>query len=372
MQKNTRKNLISAGITLLILCLGIFVFKSFSAQKTSTIGTEIPPEPRRTVSVQSFQASQLPNNIPIDGRLKAYESVTLSTKVNGLLLPTANEVRPGKFYEKGTPLFIIDSEEVALTIKAQKSALIQTITMMMPDIHFDYPDAKPHWDRYMDQFDINKPLANLPEPLSEQERNFIHSKNLHGQFFNIKSLETRLRDYTIRAPFNGTVTAVNYFPGALVNPGAALATLINSTLYELEAPVPYGALQYIQSGQSVNLRNDEGASWKGKVIRVGTQIDPVTQYVPVYIQVAGKDLKDGMYVSGTLQGGSMEDVASLPKSVFVNPGKIYTVVDSTLTITEVTQVKREDNTVLVKNLSPEALVVTSSQAGLYEGQKVNY
>ena len=106
--------------------------------------------------------------------------------------------------------------------------------------------------------------------------------------------------------------------------------------------------------------------------RIGTVIDPTTQNIPIYINVSGQGLKDGMYLEGELKGKDLEEVTKLPKSIFLTPNSIYTIEDSTLVATEITPVKRYDNYVLVRDLSPDKKVVVGSLAGLFEGQKVNY
>jgi multidrug efflux pump subunit AcrA (membrane-fusion protein) len=149
--------------------------------------------------------------------------------------------------------------------------------------------------------------------------------------------------------------------------------MINTSYYELETPVPLENLQYIKVGQTVKLiSTDLNKTWSGKVSRIGTQIDPNTQNIPLYIRVSGTDLKDGMYLKGELEGASLKDVVKLPKNIFLNPKTVYLVKDSTLFAKEIIPIKRADDFVIVKGIELGEMIVTGSLAGLFQGQKVTY
>lgn len=373
MEQSTRKNLISTLITALILLTGIFGLLKLKSMKESTVSNEIVKKERRNVQFSQFAVTTEANDIELDGRLEASERVNITSKVQGVMQPRSNSVKEGKYFKKGDILFTVDSQEADFNLKAQRSSMMTSITQMMPDLKFDYPQSFANWEQYLNQFDVNKSITTLPEPINQQEKYFISGRNIYNQYYNIKSLETRLRDYTIYAPFSGVVTAVNLFPGALISPGQVLATMINTSQYEIAAPIPLDNLKYIKTGQKVTLKSTEmDKEWTGTVNRIGTQIDPQTQNLPVYISVNGSGLKDGMYLKGKLKGEALTNVVKLPKEIFLSPTSIYVIQDSTLVSQTVNSIKRGSDYVLVSNLDPSAKVVTGSLAGLFEGQKVNY
>jgi membrane fusion protein (multidrug efflux system) len=373
MNKRTRKNIASAIITLMILALGAFIFKTMSDLKKSTVSDEVVKKDRRTVSVASFPADTQPNLIDIDGRVRAHERVNLTAKVQGVMQESGKSIKEGKYFKKGGLLFSIDNKEASFTLKAQKSSLMTAVTQMMPDLKFDHPQSFETWLKYLNEFDVNKSISPLPEPQSDQEKYYVTGKNIYTQYYNIKSQETRLQEYNIYAPFSGVITAINVFPGALISPGQVLASMINTEQFEISTPIPLSDLKYVKVGQSVALKSaDLSKKWTGKVNRIGTQIDETTQNIPLYVSVYGKGLKDGMYLKGELNGQQLEEVTKLPKDIFISTEAVYVVVDSTLTAKEVIPIKRLSDYVLVKGISSDDKVVTGSLAGLFEGQKVNY
>lgn len=372
MQKKTRKNLISIAITIFILAAGFYGSQKMAAKKKSTVTDVVTKNERRKVQISNFKSGSEDNLIEIDGRLNAHERVAITSKVQGIMLP-GTSVKEGKYFKKGDLLYAIDNREANFNLKAQKSSLLTAITQMMPDIKFDYPQSLDKWQKYLNEFDIDQNIKALPKPSNDQEKYFIAGRNLQNQFYQIKSLETRLSDYNIYAPFSGVVTSANAYAGALISPGQSLCNMINTSYYEMKAPIALENLQYIKTGQSVELYSDElDQKWIGEVNRIGTQIDNTTQNIPMFIGVSGKGLKDGMYLKGNIKGATLQQVIKLPKHIFLSPNSIYVVKDSTLTIREIETIKRGTDHILVKGLEEDEKVVIGSLAGLFEGQKVTY
>lgn len=372
-KNKTRRNIVSAIITVLILALAGFLSKTLEGQKKSTVSDKVVKKERRKVEVSSFSASTQTNSISVDGRVQAHERVNLTSRVQGVMQESGRSIKEGKFFKKGDLLFSIDKKEVEYTLKAQKSSLMTAITQMMPDLKFDHAQSFDTWKSYMDQFDVDRPIKPLPVAKTDQEKYYVSGKNIYNQFYNIKSQETRLNEYNIYAPFSGVITAINVYPGTLISPGQVLASMINTEQFEISTPIPLSDLKYVSVGQSVELTSsDLSKTWKGKVNRIGTQIDEATQNIPVYISVYGRGLKDGMYLQGELKGANLDDVAKMPKDLFVSTNAVYVVQDSTLVLKELSTVKRLSNSVVVRGISESDKVVSSSLAGLFEGQKVNY
>lgn len=373
MEKATRKNIVSAIITLLIIGIGFFIKSTLADQKKSTVSNKVVKKDRRKVKVSTFSPSTQANKIDIDGRVQAHERVNLTARVQGVMQETGKSIKEGKYFKKGDLLFSIDSKEASYSLKAQKSSLMTAISQMMPDLKFDHPQAFEGWLKYLNEFNVDRPTQPLPTPMTNQEKYYVTGKNIYNQYYTIKSQETRLNEYSIYAPFSGVITAINVFPGTLISPGQVLASMINTEQFEISTPIPLADLKHVSIGQSVELSSsDLSKKWNGKVNRIGTQIDAATQNIPIYISVYGRGLKDGMYLQGELNGQQLEDVTKVPKSVFISADELYVIADSTLTLKEIIPVKRQSDYVLVKGLFPDDKVVTGSLAGLFEGQKVNY
>ncbi|MEZ4740634.1 MAG: hypothetical protein R2818_15050 [Flavobacteriales bacterium] len=52
-----------------------------------------------------------------------------------------------------------------------------------------------------------------------------------------------------------------------------------------------------------------------------------TQTVKVFVRVDGNGLRDGQYLAGTIQAGTVNDAFEVPRSAACYPDLVYTVVD---------------------------------------------
>ncbi len=371
MKKSTRKILLSLLLTFVILAIGAFSYQIMSKQKKSTLSDEAPKKQLRIVNVSQFTPESIVNSISLDGRLTAYERVDLFAEASGVLKSTSKTLKEGTYVEKGELLFDIDGEDAELSLLAQRSALMTSITQIMPDLKFDYPDAFGKWKAYLDQFDVKQHVKDLPQISSDQEKYYVAGKNIYNQYFTIKSAENRLKDFKVYAPFSGVITSANIYPGQVVNLGVNLGSIMNTGRFELKAPVSLGDLKYIKTGQSVTLFSEQlGKEWKGKVSRISRVIDDVTQNLPIYISVWGSGLRDGMYLKGELVANELKSVIPLDKSIIVDQNKVYTVQDSVVNIKEIEIIRQDETTVYARGIDPSDKIITGTISGIFRGQKV--
>ena len=241
----------------------------------------------------------------------------------------------------------------------------------MPDLKFDYPEAFQKWKNYLDDFDIERNVKELPSIGSDKEKYFVGAQNIFNQYYSIKSAEERLKNYNIYAPFNGVFLSVNNYPGSVVSPGNNLGQIMNTYNFELVSPVAMSALKYLKVGQQVSLRSDElDRNFNGTVSRTSKQLDPTTQSIPVYIQVSGSGLRDGMYLKGGIEGASLSSVSVLPVDLLINTNQIYIYQDSLLDLKTVEIIKIVDGQAYVQGLDGSEQVITSGNNNLFLGQKV--
>ncbi|MFK7933551.1 MAG: efflux RND transporter periplasmic adaptor subunit, partial [Saprospiraceae bacterium] len=234
----------------LLIVAGLAVRSKLSSQKKAPprkpkISAPIPPV--KTMVVNNENVSTTLN---IQGELVAFEKVDLFTEVTGVLEETSKPFKKGTYFPKGSLLLSIDDEEARLSILSQKSNLMNAITQMMPDLKIDYPASFQNWQTYLQNFDVKQTLKAFPQPVNDQEKYFVASRNLQTQFYNIKSAEARLNKYKIYSPFSGVLLEGSLNIGTLVRANQQLGTLMNTGNYELEATIALGDLKFIKPGNS--------------------------------------------------------------------------------------------------------------------------
>ena len=365
-----RQWIISAIISFLILIVGGFVSQKFKAKKTSTVSEEPVKQELIVVESAQFQKEDLPSSINIDGRINAVEKIDIAAEVTGRLIPIERTWRQGSYFKKGELLFKVDSEDERYNLFAQRSNLLNAITQIMPDLKFDFPEAFDSWKYYLDDFDPEKTTPPLPDVTTEQEKYYVAGKNIYNLYYSIKSAEDRLKNFRVYAPFNGVFLSINAFPGSLVSPGASLGRLMNISKYEMETPINMKDFNLVKRGQGVKLYStDLNKTFKGTISRISNTIDQTTQSIPIYISVTGKGLRDGMYLEGKLKGGTINNVAAIPREAIVGQNSLYILVDSVIHQKEIEIVLRSDENVFVRGIEPEENVIIKGLNSLSPGQK---
>lgn len=367
---NRRKVLVSAILTVITLFASGLVYNGFLAQKKSTVSAKKKKEDVRQVQTNQFPPTIVSSEVFVDGRTSAVEQIDLFAEVTGQLLP-GKSYRKGSYFSKGDLLFEVDSQDDKYSVYAQRSALMNSITQIMPDLKFDYPDAFQKWRSYLDNFNVERNIAALPEVNSKQEKYFISAKNIYNQYYSIKGLEDRLAKHQIYAPFSGVFLSIGAFPGTLISPGLPLAKIMNTSQYEIEAPIRMGEIEYVTRGQELELYSEElDKTWKGRVSRVSNQIDQATQSIPVFISVSGKGLKDGIYLKGKLAGTPLENVSTIPLDAIVDQSYVFLVNDSLLVKEKIEILSRGEQSATARGLNGTEEVVIRGINSLYAGQKV--
>ncbi len=361
---------LSIVLGILIIVGAVFANKRLSSKK------EPPPRkqrivPAKQVSSQKVNNESIGTSIPIYGRLAAYQKLDIVSEVNGRLLSDVRPIKQGNYYKKGDVLIRLDNRENQANILAQKSALLNQISQILVDLKLDYPESYQQWKDYVDVFDIKQSLRPLPQPVNDRERFFIASKNFSNTFYNIEAQEIRMDKYTFRAPFSGIITQGNVNPGAFIVGGQKLGTLVNNYSYELEATVNMRDLAAINTGDVVLLESEDiGGTWEGKVKRVSESIDPNTQSVKVFINVGGKGLKEGMYLRGKIDVGSIQEAIEIPRKLLVTDTSIYIVKDSILSLKTIEVTKLTENTAIIKGLEDGEEILNETIVGAFDGMKV--
>lgn len=359
------------GILGIVLVIGaVVIAKKQIADKQ----TPKPREKKITTAVitETVLNSSTPITIKTSGNLMAKTRIELYAEVQGVFEDTGRSFLPGEQYQSGATLIKINSEEHRANIRSQKSSLYNQIVNFLPDLKLDYEDSFSNWEAYAKSFDINAPLNVFPEPVNEREKMFIAGKNILTAYYNIKNLEERLTKYTIKAPFYGILTETLVTRGAVVRAGQKLGEFISPAIYELEVGVNDSYTDLLKIGKKVTLHNvDHTRSWNGTVSRVNGRVNPTTQTVQVFIQVSGKDLREGMYLEAEVTAKEEENTYEVNRKLLFDEDKLYVFKDSTLEVVQITPVFFKENTVVVKGLVNGTKLLAKVVPGAYAGMKVS-
>ncbi|OQY01283.1 MAG: efflux transporter periplasmic adaptor subunit [Bacteroidetes bacterium 4572_117] len=358
---------IIAGV--FILAIAILIAVSFIKNKKK----KKPPTEKitKTVFVQTVKNKTIPLTITTSGNLKAKNKIDLFSEVQGVLKISSKDYKAGTGYQKGETILSINSDEHFTNLQSLKSNLYNALSAIMSDIRLDFPEEYEKWQAYLSGIDFDKPIAKIPETKSEKEKLFISGRKIYTNYFQVKNLEERLRKYTIRAPYDGILTEALVTPGSLVRQGQKLGEFINTGIFELEVSINTEYSHLLQKGNSVELANIEKTKkWQGKVARVNSKVDQASQTIKVYIQLRGKELREGMYLEAGLVAKSETNAFEVARNLLVDNTNLYIVQDSVLDIVEINPVYFNNETVVVKGLTDGSKVITKPVPGAYKGMRV--
>ena len=136
----------------------------------------------------------------------------------------------------------------------------------------------------------------------ELQRSQRDSDAADGQ---VRSLQARLGDRVLRAPFDGVLGFRMISPGAYVSPGQPIATFIDDSEMRLEFSVPSIFGTSLQPGLEISAYTDDlpDQTFTAARTSVNNAIDPVTRSVRVRATLPNEngDLKAGMFMTVDLR-----------------------------------------------------------------------
>lgn len=364
-----RKFIIIILLGFLVLMLGLYLFNVLSDSKKAPKQKNEKIE--KTAFIETVINSTIPIHISANGNLSAKNKVELFSEVQGILEYTGKEFRPGVFYKKGQTILKVNSDENFANLQAQKSNLQNLIAGILPDIRLDYPDAFQNWSSYLKAYDINKSIAELPEPKSDQEKYFITGKNIFLTYYNVKNLEARYLKYNIRAPFTGILTEVNVNTGALVRSGQKMGEFIDPSIYEIEIAINASYANILAKGKQVVLNNLEHTnSWTGTVTRINGRVDQRTQTVNIYIEVKGDELREGMYLEANVPAREVENGYRVSRKLLVDNKSIFIIEENKLKLVDITIAHFDENSAVIKGIDNDTKILSKMIPGAFDGMVV--
>jgi len=104
---------------------------------------------------------------------------------------------------------------------------------------------------------------------------------------------SQIGDRVIRAPFSGWLSLRRISPGAVVNAGTTVATIVDHSRIKLDFPVPETFLAALSPGLEIEARAAAypGEVFRGKVSSIDPLVDPVTRAATARAIIPNPDLR---------------------------------------------------------------------------------
>ena len=130
-------------------------------------------------------------------------------------------------------------------------------------------------------------------------------------------------------------------------------------------------IKYIKIGQQASFYSEDlGKEWTGRIVRIADKINPRSQTLDVFVQLRGKDLKEGLFLSGTAASKVIADTYLLDKELLIGQEQAYVVIDDKLSAIDLDIVRISEEGILVRNLAEGTLLLKRQISGAFEGMEV--
>lgn len=193
------------------------------------------------------------------------------------------------------------------------------------------------------------------------------------------TVQEQINKTTIKAPFNGVVTAKLSEEGAFAAPGVTLLQITDITNLKFTVNVPENDLRQFKLNQSYPITPDafSETSLNGKVIMVGSKANMGSSFPVQFTLNNTSDLKikSGMFGKVNLKNETQEKGIIIPASAIVgtaNQPQVYLIKNGKSVLQNITISKKIQNKAIVSNgLNEGDVIVTNGFINLFDGAKVS-
>ncbi|MBN1598170.1 MAG: efflux RND transporter periplasmic adaptor subunit [Bacteroidales bacterium] len=333
----------------------------------------VPPKIVRKVNSVYVEYKNVYTQLEVSGRVISQQSVEVISEVQGEILQGDVPFKKGQKFNKNDVLIRIYNKNALYGLQARKSAFLNLLANILPDLRIDYPSVYPEWVKFFESVNLIKELPDLPTINTNQEKIFLASKNILSEYYAIKSDEIQLRKYSILAPYDGAIQDVLLEVGSIANPGSRIAQIIKTDQLEIEVPVEVSDASWLKIGDLAMLKSESGQlAGTAKIKRISPYVDAGTQSINIYLSVQGKKqmLFPGEYLRVQFSGMLISNSMEIPRNAVFNRNEVFIIENGVLKKRQVSLQKVNENTIIFNGLKEGIELVTEPLANATEGMLV--
>jgi len=235
------------------------------------------------------------------GTALANESVEITSKITNTI--TAIRFAEGQRVRRGAVLVELDRATAAAELA----------------------EAEANFAESRNQFNRGRDLS-VTQALSRAQLDQLDTAVKTGEA-RVAAARARVNDTVIRAPFDGRTGFRRVSVGGLVNSGAVITTLDDTSVIKLEFTVPQRFLSELVPGLLVHATVEglPNRRFEGKVATIGSRIDTVTRSIPVRAELPNSDgaLRPGMFMTVNVKGREAPTLMLPEEALVPEQGKTY-------------------------------------------------
>jgi cobalt-zinc-cadmium efflux system membrane fusion protein len=277
----------------------------------------IPPEQMSHVQVLKVQASTLTRVLRLTGAVayNGFRTIPVITPVSGPVSRVV--VVPGQHVHQGEPMLYVASPDYSQLrtnyLKAKEAySLAQKAYARAKDLF----EHKAIAEQTLEQAQTAEMQANGDLAAAQAALKVLGVTDPDSLMQGPPSFEV-----PVKASISGVVVEQDVAAGQLIQPGATQCFMISDTssvwvlvnIYQKDLP-------YVRVGDVVTIQTDSySQTFHGRISYVAASLDPNTRTLQARIDTSnpGEKLKKDMYVTATVNAGSLPNAIALPDAAIL-------------------------------------------------------
>jgi len=296
------------------------------------------------VRLATAETRSLARTLSATGSLAADETVTVSSEVAGRVAEM--RVDFGQHVRQGDVIAELDKREFTLQLERSRAALAQALARIgldpnqeeaapdstpairlakaqLEDAHFKYENAVrlvKTGDVSQERFIELEKLYHARQAAYDAARDDLRTAlaNIRALRAEVKLAEKRLNDATVRAPFDGSISARLVSPGQYLKDNAPIATLVKTHPLRLRVEIPETAAAQVQVGGSLSFTTGAapGKRFHAIVRELNPALEARSRSLVVEARLTENDarLRPGMFVQVELALAQAASAVVVPKA----------------------------------------------------------
>ena len=355
-------------------------------------GPKAKPRPKARnavmVDVRPVEYGLQTTTISIMGTVRPKHEVVLKPEVTGKVIAMSPDLLPGGRIAAGAPLLEIDPSNYQLAVRQLVSEVAKAEAALQLELGRQRV-ARKEYELLGEEVAAEELELMLRTPQLESAR-----ATLEGIKTQLEKARLDLERTRVTAPFNAVVMTRDVNLGTSVSPSTALATLVDTDAYWVEAPIPVSQLKWIavggqQAGKSARARVYDTAAWGEGLSRSGTtagltaRVEEQGRMAQVLVEIkdplalqkgsAGQpQLLLDSYVRVELEGETLSDAARIERDLVRDGDRVWIMDKEDLLDIRTVEIafRARDHVLVTGGLSAGERLVTSNLPSPVQGMQL--
>lgn len=368
-------------IVFVVLVFGFIVANMFTLFKEETLQQEnVQTEYRPLVEIVKGVNQNINFTVNGFGAIRAQTRVDIVPQVGGKVVNLNSSARSGGYFHAGEVLLEIESIDFELNIVEAKSLVASAETVLEME-RAESVSAKEEWK----ELNPNKSIPNL---VSRGPHIKQAITSLEAAQARLTRARLNLSRTKVSLPFDGRIIDITTDVGSIISSLQKVGTAYSDEIFEISVPLDPAEIAWMSipdnngiggsSGYAIISSEGENLRLPVKVVRIASELDPITRLATVIVELKKSDLKDarlvnvfpGQFVNVEIIGKEAKNLMKLPRSVLRSNNQIWIVDEGKIDFYTPDIVRTSSNSIFISGANDSLMIVNSDLRVVTRGMRV--